>query len=376
MELAAYLNNAAEGWPRAPGVAEAVAQVLEQAPEAAGRSAAAHEDLCEQARTTVAQWLGIEEPARIVLAGSATLALNLAILGLRPERLRHVVTTVTEHNSVLRPVFMAAERYGGRVSVIGFDEAGALDEAAWRRALEQEPTLAAMNHVSNVTGRINLVASWLAAARAAGAVTLLDASQSVGYLPLEPARWGVDLLAFGAQKGLHGPPGVGVLYVRPGIELTALYSGGTGVHSDLLHQPDRMPHRLEAGTANTPALAGLLASLTWQKQNAERFRAQAAAMKQRLEDGLRSVPRVRCFDEGGPRLGVISFRIEGWEPAETAWVLRHSFGVVSRAGLHCAPLMHRAIGTAPEGTVRFSVSGFTRPEEIERALAAVRRMAA
>ncbi len=376
MALLAYLNNAAEGWPRAPGVIEAVAGALASAPQSAGRSWQQDADTVEQARRAVAAWLGVRDARCVVFAGSATLALNLAIRGLPPERLRHIVTTVTEHNSVLRPVLAVSQRWGGHVSIIGLNEAGTLDETAYFRALEQAPTLVAINHVSNVTGQINPVESWLRMARSAGALTLVDASQSVGYLDIKPEHWGVDLLAFGGQKGLHGPPGLGILYVRPGLELTPLYSGGTGVRSDLPEQPDWMPVRLEAGTANAPALAGLAAALRWHAQNAGSFRARAAEMARRLEEGLRDIAAVRCFAPKTPRVGVVSFRLEKWDPEETAWVLGASFGVAARGGLHCAPLMHRAMGTFPQGTVRFSVSGFTRQEEIDQALDAVRRMAA
>lgn len=371
----AYLNNAAEGWPRAPGVTDAVREVLDRPPEGAGRSSADEEDLIAETRRSVAAWLQVSDPTRIVFAGSATLALNLGILGLPPERFSHVLTTVTEHNSVLRPIHDAVARYQGRLSLVGLDQAGVLDEESFLRALEGRPTLVAVNHVSNVTGQINPVESLLAKARQAGALTLLDASQSVSYLSLRPEQWGVDLMAFGGQKGLHGPAGVGVLYVSPRVELRPVYSGGTGVQSDLLHQPPAMPLRLEAGTANTVGLAGLRAALRWRQSAAESFARRAAEMAVRLEQGLSGISGVRRFGPGGPRLGVISFRITGWDPTEAAWVLRRSFGVVSRAGLHCAPLMHKALGTAPEGTIRFSVSGFTTEEEVEHALEAVRRMA-
>lgn len=375
VEPAAYLNNAAEGWPRAPGVSQAVRQALEDWRHAAGRSAGEEDDPIEQVRRTLADWLGVSDPARIVFAGSATLALNLAILGLPPERFRRVLTTVTEHNSVLRPLLDAVTRCQGQIQLVDLAPSGVLDRGAFERALQQEPTLVALNHVSNVTGQTNPIEPLLEAARSAGAVTLLDASQSVGYLSLRPEQWPLDLMAFGGQKGLHGPPGVGVLYVSPRIELQPLYSGGTGVQSELLRQPPQMPLRLEAGTANTPALLGLQAAVRWQAGQAESFRARAAETAERLQQGLEQIPGVRIFSPPGPRVGVISFCLPGWESAEAAWVLRRSFGVVCRAGLHCAPLMHKALGSFPGGTIRFSISGFTRPEEVEAALDAVRRMA-
>ncbi len=373
MDVAAYLNNAAEGWPKAPGVPEAVKRTLEAPPEAVGRGAAEH-DPVEAARGAMADWLEVASHC-IVFAGSATLAFNLAIQGLPGEIFRRVVTSVMEHNSVLRPLRQALARWGGHLTVVGLDGEGRLDRSAWFRALEQGATLAILNHVSNVTGQINPVEELLAPARASGAITLLDASQSVGYLALAPSRWPVDLMVFGGQKGLHGPPGVGVLYVAPHVRLRPLYSGGTGVHSKLTEQPEQMPLRLEAGTPNGPALAGLVAALRWRRRFGAEFAERARKLAQRLEEGLSAIGRVRLFGAKGPRLGVISFRIEGWDPNETAWVLRASFGVVSRAGLHCAPLMHEALGTADAGTVRFSVSGFNSEQEVDWALLAVRAIA-
>ena len=227
VEPTAYLNNAAEGWPKAPGVVDAVRRTMERFPEGAGRSTGPHEADVETARSAIAQWLQVE-PRCIVFAGSATVALNLAIQGLSPECFRHVVVTVMEHNSVLRPLHKALARYGGRLTAVGLNSEGTLDRAAWQRALEQRPTLVAINHVSDVTGQINPIEKLLETARVAGAKTLLDASQSVGYLELKPREWAVDLMAFGGQKGLHGLPGIGVLYVAPGVELQPLYSGGTG----------------------------------------------------------------------------------------------------------------------------------------------------
>ena len=282
----AYLNNAAEGWPQAPGVSQAVCEALEGLPQGAGRGAGEEEDPIEQARRTLADWLGLSDPTRIVFAGSATVALNMAILGLPPERFRHVVTTVTEHNSVLRPLHDALARYGGRLSLVGLDGSGALDLEAFQRALEQGPTLVAINHASNVTGQINPIQPLLASARAAGAVTLVDASQSAGYLELSPEEQFMDLMAFGGQKGLHGPPGVGVLYVSPRVELQPLFSGGTGVESELLRQPPRMPLRLEAGTPNTPAVLGLQAAVRWRASQGEVFAARAAEAGRRLQQGL------------------------------------------------------------------------------------------
>jgi len=375
---AIYLNNAAEGWPKAPGVAAAVARALEQPPSSAGRVAGVSAGPAAECRRRIANLLAVPDPNRIVLTTGATHALNLAVhgLGLRSGAL--VITTVTEHNSVLRPLFLLERQQRVRIVSIGLDAAGGLDGVAFEQALSGRPALVAINHASNVTGRINPVERLFAMAKDAGAVTLLDASQTAGHLPVEPLRLHADLVAFPGHKGFHGPAGTGALYVAPRLELDPLVVGGTGYHSQSHWHPQEMPGRLEAGTPNAPALAGLAAAFAWHAEHSDPFQRCASAAGRRLRDGLRTIPKVRLFDGQShtEHLGVVSFHIRGWPVEEAGVALLESFGVVCRTGLHCAPWMHQAIGSAAEGTIRLSASGFNTGPDIDAALAAVAKLAA
>jgi cysteine desulfurase/selenocysteine lyase len=389
-----YLNNAASSWPKAPGVTEAVCRVLEEPPVHSGRAALRHDPTAD-CRAALAELLSGCEPARgagpanapgsgtvprdrIVLTVNATQALNLAILGLDLAPGASVVTTVTEHNSVLRPLNHLAERRRLRLQIVGLDAAGRIDARAWAAALASRPALAVLNHASNVTGRIADAARLLGPAREAGAVTLLDASQTLGLMPVHAASLQADLVAFTGHKGLHGPPGTGGLYVAPHLDLAQWFVGGTGVRSDLALHPTDMPMRLEAGTPNVPALAGLATALAWLAADGAAHLGRSRQLAYRLRAGLRSTPGVRVLGDGpeDESTGVVSFAIEGWGIEEAGYVLGESFGIVCRTGLHCAPLIHAPLGCAPAGTIRFSVSGFNTGDEIEAALVAVGRLAA
>jgi len=372
-----YLNNAATAWPRAPGVVEAVADALRTPPAHPGRSGGRTPDVAAECRRLLAGLLGVSTPERLVLTVHATSALNLAIggLDLRPGEL--VVTTVTEHNSVLRPLNHLQRDRGIRVTTVGLGEDGGLDVRAFEQALAEQPALVVVNHASNVTGRVTEVGPLFARARAAGAVTLLDASQSLGYIPVHAPALHADLVAFTGHKGLHGPPGTGGLYVTPGLELGQTFVGGTGVRSDLRLHPAEMPVRLEAGTPNLPALAGLAVALRWGTTDGRRLNANLQRVASRLRNGLRSLTGVTLFDDvpEAPRTGVVSFAVEGWRVDDVGCALEESFGIACRTGLHCAPLIHRAIGSAPHGTVRLSVSGFNSDQDVDAALEAVERIA-
>lgn len=371
-----YLNNAATAWPKAPGMVEAVTESLTGMPEHPGRAAVPAHSAADACRSRLAQRLGVARPERVVLTQHATEALNLAILGLGLQAGDEVVTSVFEHNSVLRPLSRLVDRQRLRLTVIGLTPEGDLDQAAFDRALHREPRLVALNHASNVTGQILPIAELFKRAHLAGSVTLLDASQSLGHIPVDAVALHADLIAFTGHKGLRGPAGTGGLYVREGLELDQVMVGGTGVRSDLRLHPEEMPTRLEAGTPNVAALAGLDAALIWGEAHGAAFDTASAARAAQLRDGLKSLRGVRLFDSGAePGIGVVSLRIAGWSVEETGYVLAEGFGIVCRTGLHCAPLIHAAIGSAPEGTVRFSPSGATTEQEVAETLAAVRRMA-
>jgi cysteine desulfurase family protein len=372
-----YLNNAAAGWPKAPGVAQAVRAALEAPPSEQGRGNAASRDYIEEARRGVARLLSVGDPHRIVFTLNATHALNIALRGLDLRRGSLVVTSAAEHNSVLRPLAHLRAERGIRLEIVPVGLDGAVSVPAYQAALGLGPALVALTHASNVTGCVNDAAMLLGMAKAAGAVTLLDASQSVGYLSVAPCALAADLLAFPTHKGLHGPEGVGVLYAGESVKLKPLVTGGTGVRSDLELHPSEMPIRLEAGTSNTPGLAGLVAALNWHEKQGLTAIERAMANAAMLREALSGIAGVQLF--GGTNdhttTPIVSFRIEGLPVEECGFILRESFAIVARTGLHCAPLVHASIGSAPEGTVRFSPSGFNTDEEVEAAAQAVAEVA-
>lgn len=372
-----YLNNAAEGWPKAPGVVEAVSAAIRNPPSAGQRGVGNGDDPASACRRQISTLLAVPDPHRIVLTAGATHALNLAIRGLALQPGSLVIATVTEHNSVLRPLFLLEKNLQTQLCLIGLDASGSLDRAAFKKALVKRPRLVAINHASNVTGRVNEVASLFALAKDAGAVTLLDASQTVGHVPVLPLQLGADLVAFPGHKGLHGPAGTGALYVAPELDLERIIVGGTGRLSKSRSHPEHMPERLEAGTPNTSGLAGLAAALTWHDLHKDQFRQQAKQAGRCLREGLRSIRSVRLFDNDaeGERLGLASFQVDGWPVDEIGMILRESFNMACRTGLHCAPLMCEAIGASAEGTVRMSASGFNTEFEVSAAIAAVAQLA-
>jgi cysteine desulfurase / selenocysteine lyase len=364
-----YLNNAAASFPKAPDMAAAVATALTRVPLEPGRSGAAGDDTLLECRRELARLLPGFEPERIVLTKNASEALNLAILGLELSD-TDVVTTEGEHNSVLRPLYRLQNRSVVRLHIVPVDSQGRVREEAWRRALDEvRPRLVALNHASNVTGAVNDAPRLLKAAKACGSLTLLDASQTAGLLPLGESAIYADLIAFPGHKYLLGPTGTGALAVKAGVNLQPVYTGGTGFRSESPEMPPEMPAGLEVGTPNSASFAGLLSSLRWGRANplSPTIFSGCADV---LRDALAGCgARLAAVD--GARTGVVSFTVPGWSVNDVGYVLERSRRIVCRTGLHCAPLAHWSIGTAPEGTVRFSISRFTTAGDLERAVQAV-----
>ena len=377
-----YLDNAATSFPKAPGVAEAVADHLLRAAGNPGRSghglALAAQVPVDEARRRLSALLGAADASRLAFAQNATDALNTALWGLCRAGDR-VLTSGLEHNAVVRPLAELALRRAVTVERVACGGQGTLDLAALETALRAGPVrLLALVHASNVSGAILPVAEAAALARAHGALVLLDASQTAGVLPLDVRSLGADLVALPGHKGLLGPTGTGALWVAPGLALPSFRQGGTGSHSEEERHPERMPEALEAGTLNAAGLAGLAAALRWlEERGVERVRAHEEALTGRLLGRLGEVRGVEVVGpaEARARVGVVSIRVDGWEPVDLAAALDASFGIAVRAGLHCAPLAHRSLGTLPAGTLRLSPGAFSTEDEIDGAAAAIAELA-
>ena len=384
-----YLDNAATSWPKPDAVYDAVDRYQRQLGASAGRgayqSAQQASRLVVETRTACAQLLGIAEPNQLIFTANGTAALNLAIHGLLNQG-DHVVTTVCEHNSVLRPLHWQAKHNGVEVTHVGCDSAGYVDPQDIAQAIQPNTRLVAVTHASNVTGAIQPVDEIAAIfhktkAHDADALLLVDAAQTAGCVPIDVEALGIDLLACGGHKSLLGPPGTGLLYLRPGLEtqLRATHQGGTGTDSFSETPPEILPEKFEAGSLNTLALAGLgAAAKHLAQQTVAAVQKHHNELTSQLLNGLATIPGLTVYGPtvDQPRVAVISCTVEGFVPQEFAAMLDASYGIECRAGLHCAPRMHTALGTAQTGgTVRFSPGWSTTAAEIDKTLEAIATLA-
>jgi len=307
---------------------------------------------------------------------NATHALNTALCGiLRAGDV--VVLSDYDHNAVLRPVHMLERTRGVEVRRLEGDAAGAIDLEAARKALVGVRLLV-VNHISNVLGTVLPLRELAALAHEAGALVLVDAAQSAGHIPLDLASDGADLVAVTGHKGLLGPQGTGGLWVREGIEVDPLLCGGTGGNSTLRDMPSAMPDHLEAGTPNAPGIAGLLAGIEHvTTEGVDALHAREAELKARLRSGLEAIRGVRVLSPPAPEGAAIVTMVSTWmDPASLATELDRRYGVQTRPGLHCAPEVHRILGTLETGALRLSLGWASTEDDVDRAIHAVHALAA
>jgi cysteine desulfurase family protein len=378
-----YLDNAATTFPKPEPVYAAVDDCLRRYGVSPGRSGAdlavAAGERVQAVRAALDRLFAnpAGDPDRVVFTANATDALNLALQGLcRPGD--HVVATVLDHNSVLRPLheLAAARRLEFDLAPAGAD--GRVDPEAIAALLRPQTRLVVATHASNVFGTVQDAAAVGALCRARGVLFVLDAAQSAGQVPVDMGALRADVVVFTGHKSLLGPMGVGGLVLGPGVEPEPIRWGGTGVRSALLTQPRELPHRLETGTPNLPGLVGLLAGLTWlQERGRPALHAAETALCDRLRDGLTELPGLRLLHaRGGARVPVLSCVLAGMDAEEVGARLDVDHGVIVRTGLHCAPLAHVHAGTSPRGAVRFSFGPCNRDDDVDRTLDAMRTLAA
>ncbi len=382
-----YLDNAATTMRKPQEVVDAVTTAmgtLGNAGRGASSSAMGAARTIHECRERVARLLGCPRADHVAFAPNSTAALNCAINGLVCEGDR-VVTTVLEHNSVLRPLNRLAAERGVLVEHVGCDEFGRLDMEELERLVVLGTRAVIVTGASNVTGNAVDVARVSRIAHAVGAVCIVDASQSAGIIPIDMVEQGLDVVCFTGHKALMGPQGTGGLAVTEGIDVRPWNVGGTGVHSFAPMQPEDWPTRLEAGTLNGHGLAGLAAGLEFLDANGgvEAMGEHEVAMARRLYEGVSDIEGVTVYgdwetfssDESPLRAGVLSLNVGDISSADVSDMLMQGWGIATRPGAHCAPLMHEALGTREQGVVRFSTSWFTTQEEIDTAIGAVREIA-
>lgn len=376
-----YLDNAATSFPKPQRVYERLREYLERYGGCPGRGgyrmAKEAEALIEETRSLLAELFGVKEPRRIVFTLNATDALNMAIKGVLVPG-DHVVTTVLEHNSVMRPLNRLERKGLIQVTRVGVSSEGLVDPEDIRRALTSRTKLVAVIHGSNVTGALQPIETIGPVVREHGARFLVDAAQTVGAVPIDVEAASIDLLAFPGHKALLGLPGTGGLYVGPRAQLTPWREGGTGVFSERPLQPEEFPYCLEAGSPNTLGLAGLRESVQFIVQyGVQWIRSHELSLTKRLLEGLRADERFTVYGPSMPehRIAVVSVNVAGCSPAAVAESLDRAYGIAVRAGLHCAPGAHQALETLPEGTVRISPGYFTKDADIDLCSEALREAA-
>ena len=378
-----YIDNAATSFPKPERVYTAVNDWLRNG-MAAGRGSHQGTDdtgrMIDLGRSKLAQLLGLSSPSRIIHTLNCTDSLNIILQGFLSAG-DHVVASQLDHNSVLRPLQELKQR-GITVELASFDPAsGLIDVEQFTRLVSSQPTrLAVITHASNVTGTIQPIQDLIRIAHNAGAAVLLDAAQTAGHVPISMHDMGIEFLATAGHKGLLGPLGTGILCIGNGLESSVrpLRYGGTGTSSELLEQPLEMPSRYESGNANVPGIAGLGAGAEWiLKESVERIHEKIQALTQRLMEGLREIPGVELLSPRHTRnVGIVTFNIHNQDCREVAMILDQSFQIQCRAGLHCAPLAHRTLGTFEKGgAVRLSPGVFTTDDEIQAVVEAVHAIA-
>ena len=382
-----YLDNAATSWPKPDGVYAAIdhAQRVLGAPAGRGAYYEANDAsrVVEHARNAAASFINAPKSRNVAFTFNGTDSLSTAIFGLL-KRGDHVVTTAVEHNSVLRPLNHLESSGVIEVTCVGCDDEGFVDADELIASIKPETRLLAVNHISNVTGSIQPVETLkerLAELENQRLVYLLDAAQSLGHIPVDIQKLGCDILASSGHKGLLGPLGTGLIYLSDRVvnSVEPLRFGGTGTEGSIEFQPEQMPDRFESGNLNVPGIAGVHAGIRFlESTEGLELRARRYVSATRLLQGIVKIPGVEIHGAKGMdrRIGVFSFNIRGWDCHEVASVLDANWAIQTRAGRHCAPLIHRALGTEAEhGTVRLSVGLFTTLAQTEMVLEAIAKLA-
>ena len=379
----AYINNSATSYPKPEIATKALFDAMAQLPEMSGRGeGSTTKDLIKSARVKLARFLGCPDPNRLIFTNNSTSALNIAIHGLFNtagyEKKLHAVTTTNDHNSVLRPLRHLEKDGRAEVTIVSSDENGVLDPEKIISALRPETSLLAVNHLSNVVGTIAPLEALGAECRKRDIAFLVDASQSAGILDINAEQLSIDFLAITGHKYLYGPTGIGALYISDRQDIQPIIQGGTGVKSDYEFQPEELPIRFEAGTGNYVGIVALDAAREFVESiGLEEIRQRITHLRRRCEEGLTEIKGIRLY--GPPpeaeKGSVISLTMEGYSVADLDEILRAHYKIITRSGLHCAPLCHKTIGSAPAGTLRASFSYLTPESSVDYLLEALREIA-
>lgn len=382
MEKTIYLDHAATSWPKPPAVGEAMMNALEFAGANPGRGshrmAVQASRVLFETRKGLATLFGIKNPNDIAFGSNTTEALNLAIQGVLQEG-DHVIATMAEHNSVRRPLEFLRRQGKIEVDYVPVTASGVMDLKQMEGIFRKNTRLVVCTHSSNLLGSILPIGEISELCRQHQALLLVDAAQSVGIMPVDVGKLGIDMLAFPGHKGLLGPQGTGGLYIAPELDVQPLLHGGTGSQSEAVEQPKVRPDRYEAGTPNTVGIAGLGAGVKHVlAMTPASIYQHEWGLTQLIMEGLSSIKGIQLLgpDIGQPRSGLVSFIIEGYDSAQLAFRLDRNYGIAVRSGFHCTPLAHESAGTTATGAVRASVGYNSTHEEVDELIWAINELTA
>ena len=373
-----YLDNAATSYQKPEAVYQAVQEAMHHMGNSGRGAHGASLDASRQiysARELLAELFHAGDPSRVAFTANSTESLNMAVFGLFGPG-DHVITTMLEHNSVLRPLYLLEEA-GLELTILPADQNGCICYEDIEKVIRPNTKGIICTHASNLTGNMVDI-GWIGRfCRKIGLLFVVDASQTAGVFDINMEEMGIDVLCFTGHKGLLGPQGTGGICVRQGVAVRPLIVGGSGVHSYSKAHPEDMPTALEAGTLNGHGIAGLYAALRYiQETGMEQIRERELSLMRQFYDGVRTIPGVTIYgDFTGQRAPIVSLNIRDYDSGEVADELAYHYEIYTRAGAHCAPLMHRALGTEGTGAVRFSMSHFNTEAEIDEAVRAVHEIA-
>ncbi len=374
-----YMDNAATTMHKPRKVIDAVVRAMSSmgnAGRGASEAALSASRIIYDTRDRLAELFGAEDARRIAFTSNSTESLNIAIKGiLNPGD--HVITTVLEHNSVLRPLY-EMEKRGAGLTIIGCDEKGMPDLTAMEAAIKENTKMIICTNGSNLTGNYVDVSVIGKMAHAHGLLFVVDASQTAGVFPIDVQKMNIDILCFTGHKGLLGPQGTGGIYVKEGIELRPLKTGGSGIQTYSKEHPVQMPAALEAGTLNGHGIAGLHAALEYlEEEGIDNIRKRENELMWRFYNGVKDVPGVKIYGDysQSERCAIVTLNIGDYDSSEVSDELLMEYDISTRSGGHCAPLMHEALGTVEQGAVRFSFSHYNTEEEVDTAVRAIHELA-
>jgi len=374
-----YLDNAATTLHKPQQVIDAVVHAMQSMGNCARGT---HEEALDAARTVydarvrLASLFGCPRVDHVAFTANSTEALNIAINGLIDPG-DHVISTDLEHNSVLRPLYRLEAERGAELSFVPADKLGNVDYADFERLMKPNTRAVVCTNASNLTGTVLDIERIAKTAHSHGALVIVDASQTAGCWPIDMKKMGIDVLCFTGHKGLMGPQGTGGICVKEGIEIRPFKVGGSGVQSYSRTHPAEYPTRLEAGTLNGHGIAGLGAAAKFiSETGVENIHAKERSLMLRFYEGVKNIEGVTVYgDFTKDKTAIVALNIWDYESGEVSYELSQGYGIATRPGAHCAPRMHKALGTAEVGAVRFSFSFYNTEEEIDEAIRAVAELA-